>query len=308
MHARAFLSGIVLFLAAAAAAQQRPIFDPDDFLDPRDHAGMAVFIPRLVMGVALNSINDYRPLKDDVGFIHIANSLYIKRYQFDYKHSEVRGKDESATYVCGCDPPIYFPTPPPPNATPAAPTPGAKDTVQAAGYYSVPSGSIEPPVMLRVRVSWSRQNLDTKLRDFSTNEIISRSSGREQSLGVDADTYVRIAGRGIYGSLVFARTSRSGTIDDREQNELTYTSRFPGVAVKDVLLRAMLTVGGVSDRGGTAINIVTPYLEAFWHHAGTRANLHVVYSPQSTRSGNGWETHHQIAIFVDRALFVKLFR
>ena len=55
--------------------------------------------------------------------------------------------------------------------------------------------------------------------------------------------------------------------------------------------------------------VVNPAFEAFWHHWGTRANLHLVWSPQTTRSGaEGWETHHQIALFVDRALFVKIFR
>jgi hypothetical protein len=86
-------------------------------------------------------------------------------------------------------------------------------------------------------------------------------------------------------------------------------SRFPGIAFHDVLLRATLTVGGVSNRGGTALNVVNPAFEAFLHEPKTRANLHLVWSPQSTNSGNGgWETHHQIAIFVDRALYVHLFR
>jgi hypothetical protein len=133
-------------------------------------------------------------------------------------------------------------------------------------------------------------------------------SGREQSVGLDADTYLPIGKHDIYGSLLYARTVRSGTTDNRSQSEFGYMSRFPGMAFHDILLRASLTIGGVSNRGGTALNVVNPAFEAFWHSSKTRANFHFVWSPQSTNSGTGgWETHHQLAVFVDRALCVHLF-
>jgi hypothetical protein len=54
---------------------------------------------------------------------------------------------------------------------------------------------------------------------------------------------------------------------------------------------------------------VSPAFEAFWHEHTTDVNVHLVWNPQSTRSGaEGWTTTHQIALFVDRALYVKLFR
>ena len=53
---------------------------------------------------------------------------------------------------------------------------------------------------------------------------------------------------------------------------------------------------------------IPPGFEAFWHEPKTRANFHLVWNPQSTNSGTGgWETHNQVAFFVDRALYVKLF-
>ena len=86
-------------------------------------------------------------------------------------------------------------------------------------------------------------------------------------------------------------------------------SRFPGRAVGPVLLRATLTVGGISGRGAAGLNLINPAFEAFWHNHLTRANVHLVWSPQSTLSGAaGWETHHQVAVFVDRALYVRLVR
>ena len=129
--------------------------------------------------------------------------------------------------------------------------------------------------------------------------------GRERSVGVEGDTYLPIVG---FGTVNFARTVRSGTADDRAQSELAYTSRFPGFAFKRLLFRGTLTVGGVTGRGTGGINLVHPIFEAFWHDQTTLANFHLAWSPSSTRSGSGgWETHHQIAFFIDRGV-VKLFR
>lgn len=306
--------GIVLFLlATTAAAQQRPIFDPDDYVDPEQHAGRPVFISRLVIGVAQDFVDDYRPLGQGAGFAHIATSFYWKRIQFDYKRSEVRGEDASGPErVDACtqceNRSIVFPTPPPDDATPAAPLPGSKDTLQIAWYHGVASGSSALPLALRYRLSWSRQPIETIVTSIAGDGTSTRLSGREESYGVQADTHVRFRGRDFFGELQFARTVRSGTIRDRSQNELVYTGRFPALAVRRVLFRPMLTVGGVSGRGATGLNVVNPAVEAFWHDTTTRVNFHLVYSPQATRSGaEGWKTTHQIAFFIDRALFVKIF-
>ena len=296
-----------LLVAATATAQQRSIFDPDDFVNPHQHQG-TVFISRLVLGGAMSFIDDYRPLHQDAGFIHIANNVYWKRVQFAYKHSEVRANAPPDVFRCGCDPPIYFSTPPPDDATPAATRPGSKDTVQFGWYHDAGGEPGEPRIMLRYRVTLSQQHLETVIRSGTTRQIVERRSGHDQSIGLDADTHFRLGGHDVWGSLVYARTVRSGTVDDRRQQELTYTSRFPAWTVGPVLVRALFTVGGVTGRGASGLNVVNPALEAFWHDHATQANVHLVWSPQSTCSrAVGWETHHQIAIFVDRALFVRLF-
>jgi len=300
---------LVVLFATAAAAQPRPIFDPDDFLDPRPHDNVPVFASRLVIGAAWSFVDDYRPANQDAGFVHVTNSFYIRRLQFDYKHSEILGDDPPPVHVCACDPPIFFPTPPPRDATPAAPPPGSKDALQVAFYAPALWGIDGIPVMMRYRLTWSRQTIDTDISLPLTNEIVSRRSGREQTFGLDADTYFRFRGRAVYGSVQYSRNSRRGTTDDRMQHELVYTNRFPGTAWKRVLFRPTLTLGGVSNRGGTAINLVSPSFEAFLHERVTRANFHLVWNPQITNSGtSGWNTTHQVAIFVDRKLFLKLFR
>ena len=50
-----------------------------------------------------------------------------------------------------------------------------------------------------------------------------------------------------------------------------------------MLTRATLTAGGVSNRGGTALNVVNPALEAFWHSQATRMNLHLIWSLRRKR-------------------------
>ncbi len=313
MPARALLYSVaIILLAATAVAQQRPVFDPDDFVDPRDLDG-PIFISRLVAVVASRPTDDYRPLHQNAGFLEIANSFYRSNVQFDYKHSEAHGTGDNGpahVKVCQCDPPLYFPTAPSPRATPDPPLPAPKDTLQAAWYY--PSLFVGPGgfrMMQRIRLTVSRQRANSVVTLGTTDHVVSRLSGREQSIGIDADTYVRIAGHEIFGSLLAARTVRTGTTADRSQNELTYVSRFPAVALPhQILVRATVTVGGVSGRGASGISIVNPAFEAYWRHMPSRTNVHLVWSPQATRDGvAGWKRNSQIVFYVDRMLYMKRF-
>src|SRR3954453_14142084 len=103
--------------------------------------------------------------------------------------------------------------------------------------------------MLRVRVTGSRQTFDSVVRAFPANEITERRSGREQSFGLNADTYFRLGRHNVWGEIFYARTTQSGTTANRSQTEIAYMSRFPAVAAGPLLLREMLTVGGVTGRG-----------------------------------------------------------
>lgn len=303
-HARLY-GLLLLFAGIAASAQQRPIFEPDDSVDPNRHYGTA-FVSRLIAGGAAGLVDDYRPLHRNAGFLLLANSLYWGRFQLDYKVSDVGGP-KSPVDVCLCNGhPIYFPTPPSADSTPEAPPPGPKHTTQFGWYRTHSGGPAETPVTRRYRLSLSWQPIDSTLRNIATGTA-SHNSGRERSFGLDADTYFRFGAHDVWGSLFYARTVSTGTTDNRSQNELAYTSRFPGRELGPILIRATLTVGGVSNRGASGLNVVNPAFEAFWHNGRTDVNVHLVWSPLATRSGTaGWETHGQVALFVDRALFARL--
>jgi hypothetical protein len=255
-----------------------------------------------------DDVDDYRPLGKDAGLIHFTNNFYWNNWQFNYKHSEVRGENKAPDPVrCGCNPPLYFPTPPPPDATPAAPQPGSRDTVEVGFYRQQLVGAADPPIALRTRLRYSREKLTTDIRSFTTGKIVEQRSGRDQSIGLDADTHWVIRGYHVWGTLLYAHTSTTGMIVNRTQQEFGYTWRPPGTSFGRVLGRATVTLAGVTNRGGTGLNVVNPAFEAFWHDHVTRANVHLIWSPLTMRDGSKrWQTRNQIALVVDRALVVKL--
>lgn len=302
---------LAALLCTAAQAQVRPIFDPDDFLDAREHQ-FPVFISRLVAGGARGFIDDFRPLHQDVGFVHVANAFYWSRFELDYKRSEVRAENANSPrrlQGCLCVPPVFFPTPPSRDEIPAPPLPAAKDSLQFGWYRTQRGDPADPPVMLRTRLSIARQKVEEAATFLDTGHPAIRFHGREQSIGLDAETFFRIGGHNVFGSVMIARTTRSGTSDNRSQTEIAYVSRPPGRAIGKVLVRATVTIGGVTGRGANGVNVINPAFEAFWHQPVTDANVHLIWSPVAMRSGGqGWTTHHQIVLFVDRALYVKLFK
>ena len=293
---------LLLLFATTALAQQRPLYDADDFVDPRTRLG-TMFFSHLVAGAGANLADDYRPLLGNGPFYQWANSVYWSNYQVDFKHARAYTGGPPPVQLCACQPVQYFPTPPAPNATPAAPPPGSKESLQFARYVTLPS-----EIMLRYRLTWSRQNIDTTVRYPGVDTVAERLHGREQTYGLESDTHFRLGRRDVWGTVFVARNSRTGTADNRAQNELAYTSRFPALTIGTVSLMPQFTVGGVSGRGAGGLNVVNPRLDVSYYHHGTEANLHLVYSPVATRSGaNGWQTRHQIALFADRALFSKMF-
>jgi hypothetical protein len=290
---------LALLAALSVTAQQRPIYDPDDFVDPRQH-DRPVFISRLVLGAAKDLVNDYRPARRDAGVLHFANSFYWSRFQMDYKHTQEHPSGPPRLQACPCLPPVYFPTAPSNDDTPAAPPLGARDTLQFGWYRSGRSA------MLRSRFTISQQRFETIVTALDTEKVVARLHGHDRSFGFESDTSLRIAGRDILGAINIARTIVSGTTPDRSrsQNELTYTNRFPVKAIGSVLIRPTLTIGAVTGRGANGPNVIHPAIEAFFHHTSSGGNVHFIYGPETIRSGTGWVTRHQMLLSIDHAIFV----
>ena len=297
------LTAALLLLVAVSAAAQRPIFEPDDFIDPVMLDG-PLFITRLAAGGVWNPSDRFRPIAGDAGVVVLTHRVHFKRLQFDYKHAEFVGVDEAPPLRrCDCPDPVYFPTPPPAGATPAGPSAARSETLQFSFYRT----ARERPVTLRYRFSWTRRELDTTV--ISSQQVPERRSGHDQSFALDADTHVSIRGRDVWGTLYFARAWSSGLpAGDRAQNEIAYVYRPPGFAAGPLLVRGELTVGGISGRGATGLNLVNPYLETIWRHERTKVTVRAIWSGEWTRSGiEGWQRNHQVALVLDRILFVKMF-
>ena len=304
---------LFVLLTSVTASAQWPLFDPDDFLGPRATGGRPVFISRLVIGGASNMSGDgFRPLGENIGYVHLANSFSWRSVQFDYERSQMKAEDgEAAVWriterqegpVVG-DGGVQFGRGVSVRQTRNA-TPKSKDTLHAAWYWPVGGGGGGIPVMLRSRVTFTTQPIETAL---VTDSGTLRVAGRERSFALDTDTWFRIAGHDIFGSLAVSETKTTGTLADRDERALTYTNRFPSLSVTraKILIRPTLTVGGISNRGGSVVNLVNPAVEIFRPFHG--ANLHVIYSPQWVANSERWRTTHQIALFIDHAVFVKVF-
>lgn len=310
---------LVALLTAVTASAQRPLFDPEDFVDPRATGGRPVFISRLVIGAASNMNGDgFRALGENVGYVHLANSFSWRSVQFDYKRSQLKAEDgEAALWEVERQPDLLISPPPQQELehqrqTRTA-TPRSKDTLNAALYWPVPVGA-GIPVMLRSRITFTTQPIDTEISDGQETE---RISGNERTFAFDTDTWFRVAGRNVFGSLAVSETKTTGTLADRKERAVSYTSRFPSLALDraKILIRPTLTVGGISNRGGSAVNLVNPAIEIFRPFLSTGANLHVIYSPQwinetsplSEIENARWGTKHQVAVYLDYPIFAKVF-
>jgi len=308
----------VLFalLTAVAASAQDPLFDPDDFLDPRETGGRPVFISRIVIGAASDMNGDgFRPLAENVGYLHLANSFSWRSVQFDYKRTQMKAEDGEAAvweipYTRFNEDVIVFL---PENARQTRnATPKSKDTLHAAWYWPVGSGGGGIPVILRSRVTFATQPIAAdveKLGPTPETTTTQRMSGRERTFALETDTWFRIAGHNVFGSLAVSETKTTGTLANRKERALTYTNRFPSISLDraKILIRPTLTVGGITGRDSSGVNLVNPAIEIFRPFAQTGANLHVIWSPQWAANGNNWKVTHQVAVLIDRALFVKVF-
>jgi len=315
---------IFALLTAVTASAQSPAGSLDDFLNPRVTGGRPVFFSRVVIGGGSNMSGDgFQPLGKNVGYVHLANSFSWRSFQFDYKRSQMKAEDgDAAVYRIATF-----------NSTPIAvggggrfdsrelvqqtrnATPKSKDTLDAAWYWPVGGGG-GIPVILRTRLTFSRQPIETDLQ-FESGGFVSgptiittlRASGRQHTFTLDTDTWFRIAGHDVFGLLAVSETKTTGTLDDRKERALTYTNRFPSLSLKKLklVIRPTLAIGGISNRGGSAVNLVNPAIEIFRPFPRTGANLHVIYSPQGVATGEQWKTTHQVAVFIDYPLIVKIF-
>jgi hypothetical protein len=314
---------IAAFLVAGSAFAQTEIFDTDDFVDPSDLDGRALFISRASIGAAAGYGDQYQPLHQTMGFLHISNTFYWHGLQATYKHTEIRGSDDWSQRSQS-PPSIVPPAPPPvpigsvPGLHPAgretfgggtsgtstdatdAPLPAPKDSLQLSWYHAF--GPSAP--MLRYRLTGGRRHVEPSQGRRNAED-------EDYYYRLEVQTMIRLGGKSIFGDVNVSTITQRGTRTDSrgiplksQQNAFTYSAHLPLLRVGRALVAPTMTVGHVT--GGAAISVANPSVEFVWSR-GADINFHVTYSPYLRNVGNGWTTRNQIALFADRALFVKVF-
>ena len=290
---------ILLSLAAGltARAQQLDLFDPDDFVDPHEIRGRTVFISRLVVGASRESVDQNRSLGQDIAFVHLANSLYWSRFQFDFKHSETRGENPEPASETPCSE----------NVRIAAarvcsdarvdegqpPEPGAKNLVQVSWYQTVGQR-----VTLRYRVGYARQD--------AVPETVAQGAGLQDyddTRMAQVDAGVRVRGRTLSGYVGYTELTRYSTIDQVKRQTVTLGAFLPLYQVARGILTPRVQISGIADTG-PAIDVINPSLDLSWTIPRTEVNIHAVYSPVYGDLGDGTKLHHQVAVYADYAILV----
>lgn len=276
------LRWLALLLAAMPlAAQQLDLFDPDDFVDPRLTGKQVVFISRLVAGASRGYMDQFRRVEQDIGFVHLSNSLYWRGVQLDYKRTESRGEhgveedvDPRGARIARDEP---------------APEPGPKNLTQLSYYQT-----FGERLVLRYRLARATQ--------FALPETAAQVRGledRDETRFAQLDTGVLLGTRMQFVTLTYTELTRHSTLAETQQRTLTASAYLLVTRLGRVTLAPRLQLGGVAN-DGPLLDIINPSLNLSMRIPRAGGYLHAIYSPVC-RDGS---VHHQIVVYADRALLV----
>ena len=311
------LSVALLFLttAAAAPAQELAIFDVNDFVDPRQLGAVpasfgrfgcpcsTVLVTRVIAGWDHDAMNVTQPMGSDVGFGHIASSLYRGPWQINLKAAALRdvhtlGAPESRAF-----PRNFF-------------------TVQLAYYLHGPGSS-----SLRTELSWRGTHYHERTL---APQFASRSESFAHELGAEVDTEVSVLGRPIGGSLIYTTLAQSpASRVARNSSRLAYIQRFPRLNVGALRLDPSVSAGllgqGLKFRSAGRLD-VRPKIAASVPLRAGGSSLNVVFAPDYERlqppptvsfpicspcgpivetHDYAWRGHHEVALFVDVPILIR---
>jgi hypothetical protein len=284
---------LLLLTAAPLGAQQLDVFDPDDFVDPHLTRGRIIVSSRLVAGASRGYADQYRPARQDVGFLHLVTTLYWSGFQFSIKQSELRGENGDRPL----DPrpagrgAMLFPEE---ERREAPPQPGSKTLVQVNRYQTFGHRAA-----IRYRAAWARQD---ELPESAAPRAGLADHDTTRLLQVDGALFVR--GRRLFASVAYTQLTRESTFAGSTQETLVAGTTLPLLRIGPAVLTPRVRVGGVLDTG-PLIDLVNPSFDLSWrapHTGGT--TLHVVYSPIYRNGVAGNAVHHQVALYADRALLI----
>jgi hypothetical protein len=293
---RPLLVTLTLLCALSAAAQELDIFDPTDFIDPRERgtvfregrfgveqAGQPFSLVRVYGG----RVSDYQwrttATDADVSFVHAAASFYRGARQLNVKLTRFHAEDE-------------------------AKLPHYRATMQVGRYFlsdpiAVQGLEAGARISGRLLFTWSME--ENPYRDDPTT---ARRDRFNHDFGLQADMRLpipRVAGADhIDGSFLWLRRRiDEGTYVDR----VSYLYRFRQRLRSNGRLRLNASLGGGAERTES------------WHCCAARAvvtasftipridtGINVAFAPTFSPASDGRRTHYEVAIYLDRTVLARL--
>lgn len=284
-----------------AGAQEIDIFEPNDFVDPRERGavfrqgGLGLGVsepgpPFSVVRISGGGVSDYqwRTLSGDadLSFLHVAASHYWSDKQLNLKFTAFRGDDDSSL-------------------------PSWRGTAQFGQYYGqyfrLPKGGAEADekveeerIATRLLFTWSVED-----NPFTGDREAQRDESVNHEFGLQTDVRLPMpGGRKVDGSFIWMRRRiEAGSYIDRA----SYLYRFRERLRSNGRLHLNLSLGFGAERAGE------------WHCCLGRAvltatflvprldtGLNVAYAPTFSPGAAGRRTHHEFAIYLDRTVFARL--
>jgi hypothetical protein len=295
---RALTTSLLVLSAAAAFGQELDIFDPNDFIDPRERgaefperglgvtkAGSPFAIVRLNGGY----ISDYQwsrtPVDADVAFLHVTSSLYHADKQLNLKLTAFRGNDDARI-------------------------PSFRASTQFGLYFlsrllPLKHTGHEPRISGRLMFTLSVE--DNPFRD---DPAAVRRDSANHEFGVQADLRlplpVRIATADhIDGSFVWMRRR----VDDGDYvDRATYIFRFRQRLRSNGRLRLNGHIAAGVQRNRTwECCLARAVFTATFVVPRLGAGINIAFAPTHTIGSRGdRRSHNEFAVYLDRTVFAHL--
>jgi len=296
---RATLLSLLLLLASASAyAQELDIFDPTDFLDPRERGaifrpgGLGVTSPGAPFSIVRaysGRVADYQwrnaATDADLSFLHLTATRYWGDHQLNVKLTAFHADDK-------------------------AQLPPLRGTVQFGRYFGqyfrlrgdAPDAVTEGRrIAGRVLFTWSAEE-----NPFLNDQTTVRRDGYNHEFGMEMDVRMPLLrGRKIDGSFIWMRRR----VDKNEYvDRVSYLYRLHERTRSNGRLHLNMDIGAGAQRANEWRCCLTrAVLTARFVIPRFDTGINLSYAPTySPMSGDGRRTHHELAIYLDKTVFARL--
>jgi hypothetical protein len=300
------VAAAVVFCAAAVHAQELDLFDPNDFIDPRERGavfkdsgfgtsepGDAFTLTRAYAG----RVSDYQwrntPTNADLSFAHLTTNFYRGDKQLNLKLTVLEGNTEARV-------------------------PAYRGTIQFGQYFVTSernAGASKGDSDLRMSGRWlvtlaAEENTLTPQPQLRANAEFGAGASSSDpddptflyEFGFEVDGYLRYRRAGVVGSIVWMRRK---VAENQVIDRLTYVYRLPERPVGNVRLNASLGFGGERN-DGWQWGATRALLVASYDIERLNGSVNLAYGPTVVPGARHRNVYHELAVYVDSTLLARL--